>query len=344
MADPRREPRGTVTDALAAAPETFDFHQAVRLLERAAGRRVGTDTLPAAEPVYISVPPSLNFPRSAIVALTPVAGQSAPRLGITFAGLTGPNGILPQHYTALAMRRARAKDTTLRDFLDVFHHRLFSLQMRVWEKGHLPAAHEADPNGAAGTVAVRAVAGVESPALRGRTAFADDAFLEYAALFAARPPSAAGLERVLRGYFGWPVTVEEFVGQWLYLDAENRTALPSVTDPAGRNAQLGYDAVLGRRVWDVRNKVRIRLGPLDFPAFQSLQPGGDARAAVSDLARAYVGAEFDLEMNPVLMADAVPPLELNPDEIDGPRLGRTCWVASHGVPTPATDARFEVTA
>ena len=60
MADPRREPRGSVTDALTAAPQRFDFHQAVRLLERAAGRRVGTDTLPAAEPVQIAVPPGLT--------------------------------------------------------------------------------------------------------------------------------------------------------------------------------------------------------------------------------------------------------------------------------------------
>jgi hypothetical protein len=49
-------------------------------------------------------------------------------------------------------------------------------------------------------------------------------------------------------------------------------------------------------------------------------------------------------VNPVLAADAVPPLALDPDEIDGPRLGRTAWVSSHGVAGPAADARFEVTA
>jgi len=344
MADPRREPRGSVTDALTAAPQQFDFHQAVRLLERAAGRRVGTDTLPAAEPVQITVPPGLNFPASAIAALTLSKTSGPPKLAVTFAGLTGPNGILPQHYTSLVVRRARAKDATLRDFLDVFHHRLFSLQMRVWEKGHLPAAHEADPEAAAGTGVVRAVAGIGTPAVRERTAFADDVFLEFAALFAARPPTANGVERVLHGYFGWPVAVEEFVGQWLYLDADNRTVLPTGDAPAGRNTRLGHDAVIGRRVWDVRNKVRIRLGPLNFQAFQSLQPDGAARAAVADLARAYVGAEFDLEVNPVLRADAVPPLTLDPDEIAGPRLGRTAWVASHGFAAAATDARFAVTA
>ena len=65
---------------------------------------------------------------------------------------------------------------------------------------------------------------------------------------------------------------------------------------------------------------------------------------MADLARAYVGAEFDLEVNPVLRAEAVPPLALDPDEIAGPRLGRTAWVASHGFAAAATDARFAVTA
>lgn len=344
MADPRRNSRDTVTDRLTARPESFDFHQAVRLLERASGHRIGTDTPPHAEPVQITVPPSLSFPPTAVMELMLGNSGKPAKLGVAFEGLTGPNGILPQHYTVLAQRRARAKDTTFRDFLDVFHHRLLSLRMRVWEKGHLPAAHEANPEAAAGTRIVRAIAGVGIPGLRERTEFEDDAFLEFAALFASRPPTAAGLERVLQGYFGWPVGVEEFVGQWLYLDADNRTVLPSGQHPAGRNIQLGQDAVVGRRVWDVRNKVRVRLGPLGFSAFQSLQPGGDAREAVAELARAYVGVEFDLEVNPVLAAESVPLLALDPDEIDGPRLGRTAWVTTHGVPSPATDSRFMVTA
>ena len=80
-----------------------------------------------------------------------------------------------------------------------------------------------------------------TPALRDRTAVDDDTFLHFAGLFARRPPTAAGLELVLSGYFGWPVAVEQFAGQWLYLDAENRTQLGTADRPHGMNARLGHD-------------------------------------------------------------------------------------------------------
>jgi type VI secretion system protein ImpH len=331
-----------VTTRLAKQPQRFDFHQAVRLLERAAGRRVGTDAPFADDPVSLRVVPTLTFSPAAITRFTPASGGDPPEVTVPFGGLTGPDGVLPQHYTALLQERARAKDFTLRDFLDLFHHRLLSLRVRAWEKGRLPVAREADPAADAGTTAVRAVAGFGTPALRDRTAVDDDTFLHFAGLFARRPPTAAGLELVLSGYFGWAVAVDQFVGQWLYLDADNRTRLGTAEQPRGVNARLGRDAVAGRRVWDVQNTVRVRVGPLDYAAFQSLQPGGGARAELAALARLYAGTEFDLEVVPVLAADAVPPLALEPDETDGPHLGRNVWVLSHNHGQPATDAAFRV--
>jgi type VI secretion system protein ImpH len=340
MADTGRGPGGAVTARLSAEPQRFDFHQAVRLLRRLTGRGVGDDTPPGAEPVRLRVLPSLNFSAAAISKFTPAAADSPPELTVPLAGLTGPNGVLPQHYTALVQQRLRAKDTTLRDFLDLFHHRLLSLQVRAWEKERLPVAHEADPDSAAGTTALRSFAGIGTPGLQDRSAFDDAAFLHFCGLFARRPPTASGLEQVLGGYFGWPVVVEQFVGQWVYLDEENRSRLPDADHPLGRNAGLGREVVIGRRVWDVQSKIRVRVGPLDLPAFQSLQIGGAAREAFGQLARVYVGGEFDLEVNPLLAADAVPPFALEPDEIGGPRLARNVWLGSHAPARPAADSRF----
>ena len=341
MADTGRGPPGDVTARLAKEPQRFDFHQAVRLLERLAGRRVGTDAPFAADPVSLKVTPGLMFSPAAVSKFTPSA-DGPPELTVPFGGLTGPDGVLPQHYTALLQERARAKDTTFRDFLDLFHHRLLSLRMRAWEKATLPVAHEANPVADAGTEVIRAVSGFGTPGLRNRTPVDDDTFLHFAGLFAHRPPTAAGLELVLSGYFGWPVAVEPFAGQWLYLQAENRTRLGTADRPQGVNASLGRDAVAGRRVWDVQHKVRVRVGPLDFAAFQSLRPDGDARAEMDSLARVYAGTEFDLEVVPVLAADAVPGFALDAEEADGPQLGRNVWVLSHNVGRPAADAAFPV--
>jgi hypothetical protein len=46
---------------------------------------------------------------------------------ISFLGLTGPQGVLPQHYTQLLIDRVRRKDFALRDYFDIFHHRMVSL-------------------------------------------------------------------------------------------------------------------------------------------------------------------------------------------------------------------------
>ncbi len=47
-------------------------------------------------------------------------------------------GVLPHHYTELVIRRLQLRDTSLRDFLDVFHHRALSFFYRAWKKYRPP--------------------------------------------------------------------------------------------------------------------------------------------------------------------------------------------------------------
>jgi type VI secretion system protein ImpH len=79
--------------------------------------------------------------------------------------------------------------------------------------------------------------------------------------------------------------------------------------------------VIGQRVWDVQSKVRVVAGPLNYPAFRSLLPGGSARRPFADLCRAYLGLELDVDVQAVLAPDAVPWAELTHDDGRGPRLG-----------------------
>src|SRR5215208_5799428 len=99
---------------LFAAPGRFDFFQAVRLLERLAvadgAAAVGADTAPEQEAVHFRVLPALRFAEGPVAKATPADEDRVPELTVTFGGLTGPDGILPQHYTALVIARQRLKD------------------------------------------------------------------------------------------------------------------------------------------------------------------------------------------------------------------------------------------
>ena len=132
-----------VEEKLRREPFSFDFFQAVRLLEKVLPQRtsVGKFAHPATEVARFAAHPSLAFPASQIQGMEwPDDGPV--EMTVNFMGLTGPQGVLPNPYTSLIIERLRASDTTLRDFLDIFNHRIISLFYRAWRKYRFDVACE----------------------------------------------------------------------------------------------------------------------------------------------------------------------------------------------------------
>jgi type VI secretion system protein ImpH len=354
-------PEPSVEQRLYAEPFGFDFFQAVRLLQRLSDDRlpVGLNGPPAREAVRFKALPSLSFPASAIHALSaPTAEQPVPTAVVTFLGLHGPSGVLPRHYTELVMRLERdqrgEERRALRDWLDLFNHRLIALLYRSWEKYRFWPAYERgedDPFTRAlfclvgfGTGGLHDRLRVEAVEFGGESTrvlakVEDQALLYYAGLFATRRRTAAGLRTLLSDYFGVPVAIEQFVGQWLVLERDTQSAL-------GVNATLGVDAVAGEKVRDVQGKFRVTLGPLTYKRFLDFLPD---RTPVPEhkgfwllchLSRLYAGPELDFEVRVALRADCVPECELAEDGI-GARLGWNAWLTSQQPAEDATDALFE---
>jgi type VI secretion system protein ImpH len=90
---------------------------------------------------------------------------------------------------------------------------------------------------------------------------------------------------------------------------------------------VGRGAVLGRTVWDVQHKFRIVIGPLRWPRFAELLPGGNALEQLRALVRQYVGFEFAWDLRLILRREDVPSWKLESTR-DGRvgRLGRTAWL------------------
>ncbi len=329
MASPRGPKNPAVTlvrqrleDRLFAEPYSFEFFQAVRLLRRFSPNQnnVGLNQPPRSEIVRFGVHPSLAFPASEIQSLER-RPNLPPLMKVNFMGVVGPQGLLPIYYTEMVIERIRAKDRTLADFLDIFHHRIISLFYRVWQKYRFQVAYE-QGEGDQFSQYLLSLIGLGAPALQHRQEIPDASLLCYAGILAQQPRTALGLELILLDYFAVPVRVEQFLGAWYSLDESSQCNLD---DTFFDSQQLGFGAVAGDEIWDPQSRVRIVLGPLSLQQYLDFLPSGTAFKPLRSLVRFYAGDEFDFEVQLILQREQAPPCELGAEGAAAPQLGWLSW-------------------
>ena len=364
MASSSRRTHPSLIDKLRTEPYQFDFFQAVRILRLLAARGaqagtgtphfdIGEDNAPQDEILRFRALISHAFPPTSIASMKwpalsgPEQSQSTSpvAMSVSFFGLTGPSGVLPQHYTQLLIDRVRQKDYSLRDFLDIFNHRLISLFYRAWEKYRVPIAYERARYAGAQQEdllleCLYCLVGMGTGQLRARLEIPDEALLYFGGHFAHRPRNAVSLQHLLQDFFELPVMVEQFHGQWLYLRIADQTQMQTDAQPDGRNAQLGLSAVVGEKVWGVENSFRLRLGPLTYQQFLSFTPEGEQLVRICQLTRVYAGPDFDFEVQPVLLAAETPWCTVSCDD-DAARLGWNTWLRGDEVFVDPDDAVFQ---
>jgi type VI secretion system protein ImpH len=314
-----------VEDALHAQPYSFGFFQAVRLLERLQPDRtqIGWFDDPAHEVVRVGVYPEIAFPASEIQQLD-VSGEQ-PKMRVNFMGLTGPQGVLPHHYSLLVVERLRARDGALADFLDMFHHRMLSLFYQAWRKYRFVIARE---DGARDRLAARLadLIGLGLGTTRQPLPFPTEALLFRAGLLASQSRSAVALEQLLGDFFDVPVEVEQMVGGWYPLTIDDRAMLGE--DEMDSNV-LGRGAVAGDEIWDQQGRVRLRIGPLDRPRYDTFLPGGDAYRSLAALVRFYSHDQFDFEVQLILAHEDITGVRLGtPVDEREQCLGWSTWICS----------------
>jgi type VI secretion system protein ImpH len=317
-----------VVDRLLEEAPGFEFHQAVRLLERGWPDRVpvGGWGDPDEEVVRFSAHPSLAFPPGDIheLRLDPEAdaAEGPPWMSVNFMGLVGPNAVLPHPYTLMVAEAVRSGDTTMRDFLDLVQHRMISLFYASWRKHRVTVARESggeeeDP------VArhILDLMGVGMEGLREATRARPWDLVPLAGLVAPEPRSALALERLLTAFFDVPAEVEQFVGGWARLEDHDLCELGEETP----STRLGLGAVVGDEIWDPQSRVRVRLGPLARERFDRFLPRGEDHDVLREICRFFGHDQYDVEVRLVLERDDVPPCILDPDR-PGHALGWSTWI------------------
>jgi type VI secretion system protein ImpH len=340
-------------ERLARDPFRFDFFQAVRLIALAAGTAGGPNSAPEGQAPWGRLPYEDHvrfrahighaFPASPVASFAaPLPGSEAdgsiPDMIVTFFGLAGTGGILPEHYTQLLIDQ---RDRALRDFLDLFNHRLIAQFYRAWEKSHFYVGYELARRGQADrdrfTQMLYALIGMGTAGLRGRQAVLDEVLLYYAGHLSHRPRSAVALQQIITDFFRVPVQIQQFRGQWLPLRDTDRTRLTSESRQGGNN-QLGVSAIAGARVWGIENKFRVRLGVLSYESFRKFLPGGAGYTSLGQIVRFYVGPALYFDVQLALDRADVPRCQIKRN--GDMQLGWNTWLFSRSVPRDVDDAVF----
>jgi type VI secretion system protein ImpH len=328
-----------VEKLLRSEPYRFEFFQAIRLLERLAPDRkaLGRFTNPADEVARLGAFPSLSFPASEIQSIDWPEGEP-PSLAVNFMGVTGPQGPLPHFYTTLILARLRSGDRTLRDFLDLFHHRMLSFFYQAWEKYRFAVSYERGERDRFSHHLLDLI-GLGTLGLQERLAVPDDAFLFFAGILGQRPHSAHALELLLNDYFEVPCEVIQLVGGWFRLDDTTECCIGERSTPS---EQLGLGAVVGDEVWNQQARARIRIGPLDLENYLDFLPNGSAYEPLRSLLRFWTNEEIDFEVQLVLEREEVPRCQLGGEGDSAPQLGWVTWMKSKPMERHPEEAIFNV--
>lgn len=312
----------------------WEFHPLVRhLVERLKPRvRPGEPGRPEHERIRFVSNTSLGFPPSEVdsVEWSGPEGEERATVKVNFMGLHGQASPLPGHYAQeIAWDLNEPEGRRVRDFLDLFNHRMVSLLFRARQKYR--HAERFDGRGRDEfTKRMLALAGLDDDEVRDASGARLQQILRAFGVLAARNRSASGLEDMLRACFpGIDVRVLSCVPRRLAIPADQCLTLrpPRRTAPRRGDALtgLGRDTCLGTSRVDASSAFRVSLGPMDYPDFRRFLPGETDFDALARLTRLYVQEPLDFDVELRLRATQRPAQRLAPG--DGLRLGQTSWVA-----------------
>ncbi|NYE64073.1 type VI secretion system protein ImpH [Duganella sp. 1224] len=283
MPTSQRHTRAGVIDQLLAAPQRYEFFQAVRLVEQWRPRSARFRNRLA-----------MRFPPSDIENIS--ADDDAVRLTPAFIGMLGSQGVLPSHYSERIGRHEKDhNDGGPRAFLDLLSHRPVELLYQAWTRRR-PECMEDEFIGM-----LTALAGTpDSDGIIDRETLAF-----YAMQIRSRTVSAPLLAGMYSEYFGVPVRVEQLVGRWTELPAADQAQL-------GRaNVQLDDGVMLGGRIYSCDARIRVYIGPLDKARYDRFLPGHPSAHHLQAMLQLHCGVGMTWEVHLIQRAEDMQGVHLN---------------------------------
>lgn len=255
------------------------------------GSKLGEDGAPGQEALKFKSISSLGF---SLDKIRPLSDNKTDieqyEYLVSFIGLLGSSGVLPQHYIKFSLERIKHGDFALSEFIGLFEHRLISLYYKSLGKYKLPAQYEN---------ASYTEEDHFSQSLKSFTGFYgnNNAQLFYSGHYAKNNRPLINLKAIVSDLLGAKVSTQSMVGNWLPIAKRDRCKIGT----RGRNHQLGAGIILGKRYWDIQSKIILRIHGVDMATFLDLQEGKPRYELLASAVNAYVpvhiAVHFEFHVN-----------------------------------------------
>lgn len=324
MAGAERKSDAALIELLEREGQRFEFFRAVQLLHRLAPGAVpvGEGGPAGQEPIRFAHDPSLTFHSGDIVKIEPRVvrdGHVFTRVTTSFLGLTGAASPLAPYMTEEVLRADAADDPSLRQFYDLFHHRVLSLLFRAWKKYRFGAGFRSDATDPF-TKRSLSFVGVDVAGALPKHGLPPGDLLALAPIISQRTRPARSLQVVLERLFdGADVRVESFVARRVRVNEQER-ALIGI-----QNNVLGRDMTIGKTVIDRSGAFRVVVGPVGYDLFQAFLPGGQHHERLKRIVDQFSGGVLEPELELRLDKEAAPRFQLGRER--GGILGKTTHLA-----------------
>ncbi len=261
------------------------------------------------------------------------------QLTISFFGLFGQQGPLPQPYQQWVRENTERGDLSLNDFLNIFDNRLIALLYSVISKQQ-SALEGATPELSRQGRYQAALIGLnpanpqqheETQQLPARS------LLAFSGLIADHRLNHPRLQNILETYLDTTVFIDQFIGGWIPFDRNQQTPLTTNYSIGSFSKQLGRESVLGSKVWKQNLGLKIYIGPLPWPQLKQLLPGEKYHEQLKSLLFTLTEQQWRLELCLLVQIHKTPQLKLTSNSRHSARLAQSSWLNSK---SPATDRRF----
>jgi type VI secretion system protein ImpH len=270
--------------------------------------------------------PSLSFQKSELSgAVMKRSGEGVYiELTLNFLAIFGSASPLPSHYSETVLRSADG-DGVLRDFLDLFNHRLQTLVYPVWLKHRYYVQYETgltDPF----SKYMLSLLGLYD-AHRTRNSRLDlKKLMPYLGILGMRQKSSGMVLAVLRRYLAHEkIAIEQFVPQTVAIPEWQHSRLGDA------NCIMGQDFLMGESVKTRQGKFRIVLDSARWEELEAYSVHGTTMAELRELLAFMLHEPMDFEVV----------LQLKKEEVVACRLGSETS-ACLGVNTVLGDSREDL--